>query len=81
MTVQPGFGGQSFRRDMLSKIARIDGWRSERNLEFRLEVDGGIDVSNALECRAAGTDTFVAGTSFFGAPDPAEIARGFARMS
>ena len=81
MTVQPGFGGQSFRRDMLSKIARIDEWRCQRGLEFRLEVDGGIDLPTATECRAVGTDTFVAGTSFFGAPDPAEIARGFARLS
>jgi ribulose-phosphate 3-epimerase len=80
MTVQPGFGGQSFRRDMLPKIARIDGWRRQRGLEFRLEVDGGIDLSSAAQCRAVGADTFVAGTSFFGAQDPSEVARGFARL-
>jgi ribulose-phosphate 3-epimerase len=75
MTVQPGFGGQSFRREMLPKLVQLDGWRRERKLKFRLEVDGGIDTANAAECRAAGADTFVAGTSFFKAPDkPAFVA-------
>jgi ribulose-phosphate 3-epimerase len=71
MTVQPGFGGQSFRRDMLPKLLEIDQWRQERHLTFRLEVDGGIDLMTARECRAAGADTFVAGTSFFKAADKA----------
>ncbi len=79
MTVQPGFGGQSFRRDTLPKIARIDEWRRTRSLPFRLEVDGGIDLETAPECREAGADTFVAGTSFFGAADPAGFAAAFAR--
>ena len=69
MTVQPGFGGQSFRTDMLPKLREIDGWRQSRKLDFRLEVDGGIDLATAAQCRAAGTDTFVAGTSFFKAAD------------
>jgi ribulose-phosphate 3-epimerase len=80
MTVQPGFGGQAFRRDMLPKIARIAGWRRDRGLDFRLEVDGGIDLATAVECRAVDTDTFVAGTSFFGAADPGGFARSFALM-
>jgi len=80
MTVQPGFGGQSFRRDMLPKIAQIATWRRERGLDFRLEVDGGIDLATGAECRAAGVDTFVAGTSFFRAPDPAAFAAAFARL-
>ncbi len=74
MTVQPGFGGQSFRRDQLEKIARISAIRKERGLNFRLEVDGGIDLATGAECRAAGTDTFVAGTSFFNAPDRSAYA-------
>lgn len=69
MTVQPGFGGQPFRADMLPKLREIDGWRQTRGLNFRLEVDGGIDLTTAAQCRAAGTDTFVAGTSFFRATD------------
>jgi ribulose-phosphate 3-epimerase len=80
MTVQPGFGGQSFRRDMLPKIKQIDTWRRERALSFRLEVDGGIDVATAAECRAVGADTFVAGTSFFRAADKAAFAAAFAKM-
>ncbi len=80
MTVQPGFGGQSFRRDALHKIAQLAAWRQDRNLPFRLEVDGGIDLATAPDCRAVGTDTFVAGTSFFGAPDPAAFAADFARL-
>jgi len=75
MTVQPGFGGQTFRRDMLEKLTRIDTWRSERGLDFRLEVDGGVDLQTGRECRAAGADTFVAGTAFFKAPDRAAFAR------
>jgi ribulose-phosphate 3-epimerase len=74
MTVQPGFGGQAFRREMLPKLQQIDTWRRERSLKFRLEVDGGIDLENAAECRAAGADTFVAGTSFFRAADKAGYA-------
>jgi ribulose-phosphate 3-epimerase len=78
MTVQPGFGGQSFRRDQLEKIARIAAVRRERGLNFRLEVDGGIDLATGAECRAAGTDTFVAGTSFFNAPDRQAYAAAIA---
>ena len=80
MTVQPGFGGQAFRRDMLSKLQEVDTWRRERGLGFRLEVDGGIDLNTAAECRAAGADTFVAGTSFFRATDPAAFAAGISRL-
>ena len=75
MTVQPGFGGQPFRRDMIPKIAQINRWRQERGLSFRLEVDGGIDLKTGPECHAAGVDTFVAGTSFFGASDRAAVAQ------
>ncbi len=81
MTVQPGFGGQPFRTDMLAKLKEIDGWRQSRNLKFRLEVDGGIDLATAAQCRAAGTDTFVAGTSFFKAADQSAFAQAFAAMA
>lgn len=80
MTVQPGFGGQSFRRDVVPKIAQLAAWRRERGLKYRLEVDGGIDADNAPECRAAGADTFVAGTSFFRAPDKPGFAEAFAEL-
>jgi ribulose-phosphate 3-epimerase len=80
MTVQPGFGGQAFRRDMLPKLRALDTWRRKRGLSFRLEVDGGIDVDTAKECRDAGADTFVAGTSFFRAADKLAFAAAIARL-
>jgi ribulose-phosphate 3-epimerase len=80
MTVQPGFGGQAFRRDMLPKLKQLDTWRRQRGLSFRLEVDGGIDVDTAKECRDAGADTFVAGTSFFRAADKPAFAAAIARL-
>ena len=80
MTVQPGFGGQPFRRDMLPKLRQIDTWRRDRGLNFRLEVDGGIDLATAAECRAAGADTFVAGTSFFRAADKPAFHTAITRL-
>jgi ribulose-phosphate 3-epimerase len=77
MTVQPGFGGQHFRDDVIPKIAQVDRWRNERGLDLRIEVDGGIDVATAGTCRKSGADTFVAGTSFFAAPDKAAFAAAF----
>jgi ribulose-phosphate 3-epimerase len=78
MTVQPGFGGQSFRHDVLPKISQLDRWRRDRGHGFRLEVDGGVDLNTGPACRAAGADTFVIGTAFFGAADPAAVARAVA---
>jgi ribulose-phosphate 3-epimerase len=80
MTVQPGFGGQAFREDVLPKIAQVHKWRAERGLDLRIEVDGGIEVANAGLCRAQGADTFVAGTSFFAAKDRAGFAASFAAL-
>jgi ribulose-phosphate 3-epimerase len=69
MTVQPGFGGQSFREDVLPKMETIAKWRDEFALNYRLEVDGGVDLSIAGSCTARGVDTLVAGTAFFKAED------------
>jgi ribulose-phosphate 3-epimerase len=80
MTVQPGFGGQSFRADMLPKLKQIDGWRTARGLDFHLEVDGGIDLETGKQCRAAGADAFVMGTSFFKAADKAAFAAAVAKF-
>jgi ribulose-phosphate 3-epimerase len=81
MTVQPGFGGQPFRRDMLPKLRELAECRRARQLRFRLEVDGGIDLATAAECHAAGADTFVAGTSFYRAADRRAFAAAIARLS
>lgn len=80
MTVQPGFGGQSFRRDVLPKIETLANWRSELGLCYRLEVDGGVDLKTARECVSRGVDTLVAGTSFFKADDPAAFGTAIAGM-
>lgn len=70
MTVQPGFGGQSFRKDVLPKIETLSNWRAELGFNYRLEVDGGVDLSTAPDCISRGVDTLVAGTAFFKAEDP-----------
>jgi ribulose-phosphate 3-epimerase len=70
MTVEPGFGGQSFRQDVLPKIEQFDTWRAEMGLNYRLEIDGGVDLETAPLCTARGADTIVAGTAFFKAADP-----------
>jgi ribulose-phosphate 3-epimerase len=69
MTVQPGFGGQSFREDVLPKIETFALWREELGLNYRLEVDGGVDLETAGKCTARGVDALVAGTAFFKAED------------
>lgn len=65
MTVNPGFGGQSFMEECLPKIQQAWQWRQDRGLGFRIEVDGGIDAKSAIECSRMGADTFVSGTSLF----------------
>ncbi len=75
MTVEPGFGGQPFMEDMLPKIRAAADMRTARGLDFRITVDGGINVETARKCRGAGADVMVAGTSVFRAKDrAAEIA-------
>ncbi|GHC03220.1 ribulose-phosphate 3-epimerase [Cerasicoccus arenae] len=71
MTVQPGFGGQSFREDVLPKIETVAKWRAERGYSWRIEVDGGVDAITGPQCRAAGADTYVSGSAFFKNPDKA----------
>jgi ribulose-phosphate 3-epimerase len=66
MTVNPGFGGQEFIHECLPKIQQAEAWRLEKGLQYRIEVDGGINHQTAAECARVGADTFVAGTSLFG---------------
>jgi len=65
MTVNPGFGGQSFMEECLPKIQQVWEWRQSRGLGYRIEVDGGIDTKTAIECSRMGADTFVSGTGLF----------------
>ena len=71
MTVEPGFGGQSFMADQLSKVRAIRGYIDQLCPTCRLEVDGGVTLETARLCVAAGADTLVAGSAVYGSPDPA----------
>ena len=75
MTVEPGFGGQSFRADCLDKVRQAHALREARRLSFWLEVDGGVGASTIEACAEAGADVFVVGTAIYAADDPAEAAR------
>ena len=66
MTVNPGFGGQSFIEECVPKIQQVYQWRQEMGLDFRIEVDGGVNLKTASECARAGANTFVAGSALFG---------------
>ena len=76
MSVEPGFGGQSFIPGSLEKIARLRAMAREMGLETIIEVDGGLSSHNAGEVYGAGADVLVAGNAVFGAADPqAEIVK------
>ena len=69
MSVNPGFGGQSFIRSALTKLAQARQIIEASGREIRLEIDGGVKVNNIGEIAAAGADTFVAGSAIFGSKD------------
>lgn len=71
MTVEPGFGGQSFMHDQLPKIAAVRKMLDEAKLPCELEVDGGIDMNTAALAKAAGVNVLVAGSAVFGKSDRA----------
>lgn len=65
MTVEPGFGGQTFMFDQLDKIKFLHKWRKENNSSFLIEVDGGINSKTATTCIESGADVLVAGNAVF----------------
>lgn len=73
MSVNPGFGGQSFLPSVLPKIREARERIRASGRDIRLEVDGGVKVDNIAEIAAAGADTFVAGSAIFNAPDYAKV--------
>ena len=77
MSVNPGFGGQKFIPNALKKISQLAEIRKERNLDFLIEVDGGVTLNNALEISKAGADILVAGSAVFGADDVVKITKEF----
>lgn len=75
MTVQAGFGGQSFKEECLEKARRAAEIKKARGLDFEIELDGGVSPSNIEICKAAGAMVVVAGSAVFKAPDPAAAVK------
>ena len=75
MTVEPGFGGQSFMQDMMPKLKTIRGYIDAQNPACELEVDGGVNTETARICRENGANVLVAGSAYFKAADPAAFVR------
>ena len=75
MTVNPGFGGQSFIYETLPKIQQADAWRRDKGLAYSIGVDGGIDFKTAAECARVGADNFISGTALFGRPSLAAAVK------
>jgi ribulose-phosphate 3-epimerase len=75
MSVNPGFGGQSFIGTSLDKLSRLQGMIEGRGLNVTIEVDGGVDLSNVADVVRAGARWIVAGSAVFGKGDPEQAAR------
>ncbi len=69
MTVEPGFGGQGFMDSMLVKVERLVQIRKQKNLDFQIEVDGGINLETIKRCKESGVDIAVAGSYLFNMSD------------
>jgi ribulose-phosphate 3-epimerase len=80
MSVNPGYGGQSYLPHSTEKIRRVRALLDGRNSRALLEVDGGITLDTIAEAWSAGADTFVAGTAVFGSADPAQAVRDLKRQ-
>ncbi len=76
MSVNPGFGGQSFISRVLDKVRRLDALRTERGLPFFIQVDGGVSLKNAGDLIRAGADCLVAGNAVFKTQDPKQAVAG-----
>jgi ribulose-phosphate 3-epimerase len=75
MTVEPGFGGQSFMEDMLEKITQARDFITVNNLNIRIQADGGINFKTIENAVNAGADVLVAGSVVYGSEDPAQAIR------
>ncbi len=75
MTVNPGFGGQSFIEESLDKIRELATIKTEKGYHYDIQVDGGVVPETALRCKEAGANVFVAGSYIYDAEQPAERIR------
>ena len=81
MTVEPGFGGQSFMADMIPKITEIRRYVTEKGLSCEIEVDGGVNEATGRTCVEAGADVLVAGSAYFKSPDPSVFVAALHALS
>ncbi len=81
MSVNPGFGGQSFITDSLRKITELKGMINERGLDTAIEVDGGVGPDTIAAVADAGADIFVAGSAIFGQPDYQAVITEMKRLA
>lgn len=81
MTVEPGFGGQSFMADMMPKVRQIKNKAKELGVDILVEADGGISAKTIAQAAAAGVDISVSGTGVFKAEDAAEAIRTLKELS
>ena len=75
MTVEPGFGGQSFMADQMDKVRQLREWMDDINPDCHIEVDGGVDAKTCTVCKEAGADVLVAGSAYFKAENRAEFVK------
>lgn len=75
MTVEPGFGGQSFMADMMPKVKAVRQEAIRRGIDLDIQVDGGVSGKTVAVCAESGANVLVAGSAIFGAADPAEAIR------
>jgi ribulose-phosphate 3-epimerase len=80
MTVNPGFGGQSFINESYAKIADLRNMIDKRGFDVLIEVDGGIDATNAVKLVETGVNVLVAGNSVFSSKDPLETIRRLKKL-
>lgn len=80
MTVNPGFGGQTFVEESWSKIAEMRRMIDESGYDILIQVDGGVDLSNAVKLVETGVNVLVAGNTVFGSPDPAATIEKFVKL-
>ena len=80
MSVNPGFGGQKFIENSISRLEKIAQLRAKKNMDFLIEIDGGIDATNAARIAKAGADILVAGSAVFGKSDPANAYQELTKL-
>ncbi len=80
MSVEPGFGGQSFQWSALEKVEQLAALRDMHGASYLIEMDGGVDENTAPACVAAGADVLVSGSAIYGAADPAAVCKNLAAL-